>query len=99
MFDRAWAENLQTIENEFWDNVTAFFYHQSGKAYEEIESLNSELPFQSKKVAEGQNLISNIIRNIDDVWFEPKTAERLKKRLLGLVQYAMTSAWFDTKAG
>lgn len=44
-------------------------------------------------------MISNIIRNIDDVWFEPKTAERLKKRLLGLVQYALTSAWFDTKVG
>jgi deoxyadenosine/deoxycytidine kinase len=36
LFDRTWAESMHTVENEFWDNVTAFFYSQSDKVTQEM---------------------------------------------------------------
>jgi hypothetical protein len=44
-------------------------------------------------------VIAGIFRNLEDIWFEPKTTERLKRRLIGLVQYALASAWFDATLG
>ena len=98
LFDRSWSEALQTIENEFWDVVSNLF-HYSGDGLKSLEEFNAELPLTSKKAGEGQSEIGSILCNIEDIWFDSKQAERTKRRLLSLVQNALSSAWFDTTRG
>ena len=98
LFDRTWSEELQTIENEFWDVVTNLFHYQ-GDGFSSLDEFDPELPLASKQAGESQNKINSILRNTGDLWFDSKQAERTKRRLLSLVQYALSSAWFDTTRG